>query len=203
MHNEVLNQKQLKLLPILIENFIPIYGLVGGTAIALQLGHRKSIDFDLFTNKVIDTKQIKDLLRKKHTIEHVFVDSATELTVLVDGVRVTFYQYPFKLEFSNTFDNGLISPSLITLTAMKAFALGRRSKWKDYVDLYYLLQKFSFEDVILRAKELFGNEFNAKLFRVQLAYYNDIDYTEQVDFISEFQVSDEKIMEFLRSVSVI
>jgi hypothetical protein len=61
----------------------------------------------------------------------------------VDNVKITFYQFPFKINAENRFDNIVNVPDLLTLAAMKAFALGGSNKWKDYVDLYYLL-KFHF-----------------------------------------------------------
>lgn len=73
-------------------------------------------------------------------------------------------------------------PSLLTLAAMKAYALGRRSKWKDYVDLYFLLKGYyQLEDVIRKANEIFGDLFSEKLFRAQLSYFDDVDYTEEAD----------------------
>ena len=92
-------------------------------------------------------------------------------------------------------------PNLLTLAAMKAFALGGRNKWKVYVDLYFILKDhFSINEVSKKAKELFGGEFNEKIFRNQLAYFDDINYAEQVEFMPGFEVSDEtvknKLIEF-------
>ena len=64
MHTEILSEKQKELLP-LITAFSKQFYLVGGTAIALYLGHRTSIDFDLFTNKDIKRKSIKNSLEKE------------------------------------------------------------------------------------------------------------------------------------------
>jgi len=77
-------------------------------------------------------------------------------------------------------------PDLITLSAMKAFDLGGRAKWKDYVDLFFLIRDhFSIHEIAERAGVLFQDSFNLKLFRQQLAYYEDIDYSEAVSFVSE------------------
>jgi hypothetical protein len=80
---------------------------------------------------------------------------------------------------------------------MKAYALGRRSKWKDYVDLYFLLRDHvALPELIHRAKALFKGAFNAKLFLEQLCYFDDVDMTEQVDFTDE-AVPDATIKEWL------
>lgn len=58
MHKAILNKQQVEILPLL-KLFAKDFGLVGDTAMALQLGHRQSIDFDLFTNKKIDSSKIR------------------------------------------------------------------------------------------------------------------------------------------------
>ena len=83
-------------------------------------------------------------------------------------------------------------PDLLTLSAMKAFALGGRAKWKDYVDLFFLLRDhFSLQQISEHAKGIFGAFFNEKLFREQLCYFQDIDYSEEVDFVAPAFSSDE------------
>jgi hypothetical protein len=93
-------------------------------------------------------------------------------------------------------------PDLLTLAAMKAFALGRRAKWKDYVDMYFIFKKITLADIVTKAKELFGAEFNQKLFREQLSYFKDIDYSEEVIYLPKFKEKDSKIQEALVNISL-
>ena len=94
-------------------------------------------------------------------------------------------------------------PDLLTLSAMKAYALGRRSKWKDYVDLYYIFsQQYSISAIAAKATSMFGKEFNEKIFRAALAYFEDVDYSESVSFSDGFQVDNATIQKKLREVSV-
>jgi hypothetical protein len=80
---------------------------------------------------------------------------------------------------------------------MKTFALGRRSKWKDYVDLYFILKDhFSINKISERASLIYGQLFSEKLFRAQLSYFDDIDYSEQVEFIGTI-IPESIIKEFL------
>ena len=192
MHDEILDEKQVKLLPLIAE-FGPKFGLVGGTAIALHLGHRRSIDFDLFTLKEFDTDEISAVVRQKHAIQNVFVKNPNEFTILVDGVKVTFCKYPFNIDFTFPFTDSLKLPDLKTLGAMKAFALGKRAKWKDYVDLYFIFKKHSLKDISDEAEKLFSGEFNEKLFREQLSYFTDIDHTEKIIYLKGFDVPDTEI----------
>lgn len=93
-------------------------------------------------------------------------------------------------------------PSLLDLAAMKAYALGRRSKWKDYVDLYFITKNhYSLDEIQRRAYELFGDLFSDKLFRSQLSYYDDVDYSEDVDYLIDNPPSDEDIKESLTRLS--
>lgn len=85
-------------------------------------------------------------------------------------------------------------PSLLTLAAMKAYALGMRAKWKDYVDLYFIMKDFhSLSEIIQQAEKIFGDEFNEKIFRTQLSYFKDINYSEEITYKNGFGVSDEVV----------
>ena len=86
---------------------------------------------------------------------------------------------------------------------MKAYALGRRSKWKDYVDLYFLLNnEFSISEISSCATQLYGDLFSEKLFRSQLCFFDDIDYSESVDFIIPSPPSEETIKKSLTAIAV-
>jgi len=201
MFPNILTENQLKILPLL-EPFNEGYYLAGGTAIALHIGHRKSIDFDLFTAGRIKRKIIKNW------INHLSVEPVTllheqddQIHITIENVRVTFFSFPFELKCSENI-HGFMMPSLITLSALKAFALGGRAKWKDYVDLFFILSNyFSLKEVIGRADELFTGKFNGRLFRNQLRYFDDIDYEEKVEYLVK-PVPEEKIKEFLTDISL-
>ena len=201
MHKEILSNSQIKLLP-LAKRFADDFILVGGTAIALYLGHRKSIDFDLFTTKKLNHDKIKTIVSKNYAIEATLVENSTELTVVVEDVKLTFLEYPFEIEGETKFEDIFALTSLDTLAAMKAYALGRRAKWKDYVDLYYIFKQFGMKNTLAKAHTIFGNEFNEKLFRTQLSYFEDIDRTEKVQFMDGFEVADDQIKENLVEFSL-
>jgi hypothetical protein len=110
-----------------------------------------------------------------------------------------------KLHFSRThniqhtikIENSITIPSLGYLAAMKAFALGRRSKWKDYVDLFFILKDyFSVNEISKLANEIYKDSFSEKLFREQLAFHKDIDYSETVEYINQ-PVPEDEIKQFL------
>jgi len=201
MYPNILTSKQEQILP-LIKLFSKDFGLVGGTAIAYYLGHRRSIDFDLFSPKTFSILSARNKINKFFKIEQTLVQGDGELTVMANNVKLTLFNFPYHIEYNSKFENIIKIPDLLTLAAMKAFALGKRAKWKDYVDLYFISKKYSLQQIVKKAEQLFGAEFNEKLFRVQLAYFEDVDYSEEVEYMEGFQTSDTEIKKSLEKISL-
>jgi len=73
-----------------------------------------------------------------------------------------------------------------------------RAKWKDYVDLYFMLKDhFSIKEISMEAERIFGQLFSESLFRKQLAFHKDIDYSEPVEYMPGFEVEKQEVKEFL------
>lgn len=200
MHKEILTKEQIVLLPMVAE-FSTDFGLVGGTAIALHLGHRGSMDFDLFSEEKFGNQSLLNKISSFGSPDQVLVNRAGELTFIMGGVKFTFFHFPYTVLFSESFGYRIKLPSLLTLSAMKAFALGQRAKWKDYVDLYFIIKDhFSIRQISEKGAEIFGTAFNEKLFRSQLAYFDSINYDEKVEYTLGYEVDDaivkEKLLEF-------
>ncbi len=202
MHKEILTPEQVVLLPLL-QVVSKQFGLVGGTAVALHLGHRRSIDFDLFSYEPFDNTAVKRQVVKVTEITNTFVKHPGEYTFLCGAVKVTFFHYPYAIPYAEHLEHIIKIPDLLTLAAMKAFALGKRAKWKDYVDLYFIMKdSHSLKDISQKGAEIFGGEFNEKLFRIQLSYFDDIDYSEQVEFLPGYEVSDDVVKKALVQWSI-
>ena len=92
---------------------------------------------------------------------------------------------------------------LVGSTAIALYLGHRRSKWKDYVDLYFLLRDhFTLTDICAEAMRIFGELFSEKMFRSQLCYFEDIDYTEAVDWLIANPPTDEEIKQRLTEIAV-
>jgi len=185
MHQEVITSKA-KIVLDGLNNFSNFY-LAGGTGLALQLGHRVSVDFDFFWEEDIPKELFAKVRRifKDCQLETI-VNRSTQLTVTIEGVMISFVKYPFPI-FSRFIDyQGIKILSPIGIAAMKAFALGGRAALKDYVDLYFVLKKkiVNLEEIITLCQKKYGNEFNQKLFLEQLVYSKDIEETE-IQFLKE------------------
>ena len=187
----------------LLEKFSKDFGLVGGTAIALQIGHRNSIDFDLFSLKPFENTKIRRKIQNMEKIDRIIRDEDGQFTFLIGAVQLTFFHYPFSIKFDNWLDDIVAMPGLLTLAAMKAYALGRRAKWKDYVDLYFITKHFHrISEVTKKGGEIFAGEFNEKIFREQLSYFKDIDYSEEIMYMNGFKVDDKIIKKNLIDISL-
>jgi hypothetical protein len=202
MHLEILNNNQKELLDF-ISLFKREYYLVGGTAIALHIGHRESVDFDLFKQSNL---RKSDIYKKLNTTKFGYrfgYENYEQLNLVINNVKFTFFSFPHKIPLNSEVKGVIKMPDLLTLAAMKAFALGRRAKWKDYVDLYFILKDYyTLKEIYTKAKELFGEMFSEKLFKMQLGYFKGINYSEEVTFLIPNPPSETEIQTFLKDVSI-
>lgn len=202
MHKEILNKQQEDVLNIVEYFSQKDFYLAGGTALALQIGHRESTDFDIFTYNEFDNQNIYKALKTlgvKDENMQVVIDQLDEYTLFINDVKFTFLRYPFLIKDFSKEDN-LVLATPLSIATMKAYALGRRGKWKDYVDIYMLLQQYTLKDIINKAQEIFGTIFSEKMFLQQLCYFNDIDYTESVIWRAPNFPSDSEIKLFLEKI---
>jgi hypothetical protein len=113
-------------------------------------------------------------------------------------VNFTFFAFPFDVVATVDFDSYIQLPDLLTLGAMKAYALGHRSKWKDYVDLYFILRDHhTISEISAKAIEIFAGGYNESLFREQLCYHADMNYSEEVEYLIPSPPSDDEVKRFL------
>jgi hypothetical protein len=199
LYTEILDEPRLKIWKKL--STLPISGVLGGgTAIALQLGHRVSYDFDIF----LDSPVPKSLLQKIKGIFSDFniqlqIDSSDELSILISGVKLTFLYYPFPPLFPKIPTDSIPLFDLRDSAADKAYTIGRRGAWRDYFDLYSLCTeaKLSLEEIIKDAENKFGTLFNAKLLLEQLTYTDDItDFS--IEPAQESPAKPEEIFSFFQ-----
>lgn len=187
MHLEALPKDGQDLFPSL--RAFPEFYLAGGTALALQIGHRISEDFDLFSgNPLPDDMLVRAERAFAGKRVSPSVSTSDELTVLANGTKVTFLRYPFPVLHGFVHFNGMRAPTVAELAAMKAYTIGRRGSYRDYVDLYVVLKKgiADLRGIIALAEEKYGEGFNARLFLEQLAYFEDIRDTSIISLGESF-----------------
>ncbi|MBU4204748.1 nucleotidyl transferase AbiEii/AbiGii toxin family protein [Patescibacteria group bacterium] len=195
MYLEAIGSKRQKVFQKLKE-FRGFY-LVGGTALALQIGHRVSVDFDLFSNKKISPNFLDKVEKvfKDYKIS-VVINNSNQLTVKIDKIKIDFVKYLFPpiLGFINY--QGVNILKISEIAAMKANVLGRRPSLKDYIDLYFILKDkyIDLNGIISIAEKKYKDEFNGRLFLEQLIYLQDVREM-RINFLKE-SVSKQQLHEF-------
>ena len=131
--------------------------LAGGTALALQLGHRISVDLDFFTTQVVDHERALSTLRNKISRLEVASESEGTLIGFADGVKFSLfhYEYPFVsplIPFEGTNLAGIPD-----IAAMKIIAVCQRGVKRDFVDLYAILQNMPFHKIAPCMVSRFGS----------------------------------------------
>ncbi|PIR59384.1 MAG: hypothetical protein COU69_00590 [Candidatus Pacebacteria bacterium CG10_big_fil_rev_8_21_14_0_10_56_10] len=185
--------------------------LGGGTALAIQLGHRISFDFDFFSQQNIHTSFRRELLNLFGEELHFSMDTDEQITFFTSGqVKLTFATTPYKPLYPLVETHTLQLENIQDIAADKAFTIGRRGAFRDYVDLYFLLAgQASLEKVTTDAQRKYKGMFDEKLFLEQLDYMGDItDFSiELIDAkLSQDEVHQllhEKIRGYLRKKKLI
>ena len=172
--------------------------LAGGTALALQLGHRKSFDFDIFLPNPISSQFYHKVLKilgqegkpRVRTGDLLLVQTPEKI-----DVHFVYYWYKNILPLIKT--SSLDLASVADIAANKAFTIGQRGQWRDYVDIFFLLQRkvFTLEKIVTISQKKYGSEFNPRLFWEQLCYFDDIKNFD-ITFLKE-SFSTEEIQTFL------
>jgi hypothetical protein len=197
MHTEALTKQGLQLFPSLVA-FDGFY-LAGGTALALQIGHRLSVDFDLFCDGPIHRTLLSRVTKVFPSFPvRPIINNRDQLTAFISSVKLTFLSYPFPLIEPFVSVEGLRMLSVKEIGATKAYTIGRRGTYKDYVDLYFIIAEHhaSLDEIMAMAEKKFRHEFNSRLFAEQLLFLDDVqDY--DIDFLKQ-PIAAADITEFFR-----
>jgi len=178
---DILPPSQCRLWGELIE--VPeTFTLYGGTAIALQLGHRASVDFDFFSTASFTPDRLYASLPFLDGAE-VLQSKPDTLTCLVDRgnpVQVSFFGLPRLGRVAEPLrapDNGLKIAALVDLAGMKAATIPHRAEAKDYLDIAAILEAGATDlpTALAAASVIYGLQFNAQLTLKALCYFHDGD----------------------------
>jgi predicted nucleotidyltransferase component of viral defense system len=174
LYFSVLPKKQIQLLRKL--KFLKKYGfyLAGGTALALQIGHRTSVDFDFYTEKKFDSRKLREEFDKRFKkVQEIYIDEDT-LELNIDGVGMSFFKYPYKLIRPCQKINEINLASKEDIAAMKIISISQRGRKRDFIDIYFLIKEFGLEQIIQFVKEKYPM-FNIYVGLQGLTYFKDAD----------------------------
>lgn len=185
---EILNAKQKKILVGLtfLKGFR--FYLAGGTALALQLGHRTSLDFDFYSPEKFDNQQVCQVF-KKQFLNIFLAKEQLENTwqAKVMGINISVFYYPYKL-ISPLIDFTPVKlASYEDIAAMKIVAIIQRAKQRDFFDLYYLIKKIGLTKIIMATyKKYPWYEENNQIIFKALTFFEEADQDEDINKIAVF-----------------
>lgn len=148
--------------------------LAGGTALSLILGHRKSVDLDFFSPKF---PKIEILLAKLKPLEPEIInqDKGT-LDLYIDDVKVSFLKYDYPLIGDLLEFDGVKIASISDIACMKLSAISSRGSKKDFIDLYFILEKESFDKLLsLFQRKFKGVDYQMAHILKSLVYFEDAE----------------------------
>ena len=151
--------------------------LVGGTSLALQYGHRSSVDLDVFGDVPNDDQALLDILEGFGKVQGQKTTKYIK-SFVVDNIKVdlvNYSRYPWIDEV--VLEEGLRLASPKDIAAMKTFAIQNRGSKKDFIDMYFLLQHFTLEEIL----DFYSQKYsNSSMFRTRMAltYFEDAEGQE-------------------------
>ena len=177
--------------------FLHKYVLVGGSALALHVKHRKSEDLDFFTYEdSFDKREIFEYIKNFQSAE-IINQTDEQIDLLLDGVKVTFFNAKWKFLKPSVAQLFNLS-SLEAISAMKVNVLFLRAKFRDYYDLYYLVKQIGLNNVFKQSLKIIDG-LTLKLFIVSLLYIDDIEDDNIEHLCPEKNLKKEEIRAFFQS----
>lgn len=186
--------------------FLTDFQLVGGTALALKYGHRKSIDLDLFTNKSFEKQTLIEILETTFKSSFAYDGKSTKwgLFCFIDNVKVDFVHYPHPIIGQYEVVENIRLASNKDLVAMKIQAILGRGVKKDFWDVAELLKYFSLQEMI----DFHGEKFPTQMLGISipqaLVYFEDAESTPEPTSLNNLSWTDiklfirEKVNEYLK-----
>jgi hypothetical protein len=160
--------------------------LAGGTGLALQRGHRRSADLDLFREAEFDSADLRDRLRGQDGLGRVALAAGTAHLTL-HGVKVSFLHYPYPLLFPpHVFgDNHINVADPRDIACMKIEAIGSRGSRRDFVDLYVAAQEYGLAELFeLFAKKYAAVPYSRTHLLKALTYFQDAEEEPLPDMLA-------------------
>jgi hypothetical protein len=205
MHPKVLSAAAWKTVRKLVaEGSTAAWTLAGGTALALQFGHRYSEDLDFFRAGPFDAEQMLSALTAIGDVR-VQDRTADTLHVQLDGLRVSYLKAEVPFLFPTTRYRGLRIADPRDIAVMKVIAIGGRGSRKDFVDLYFLLRSgVNLRDILALVRRRFARiDYNEYHLLKSLAYFADAEAEPAPDLIRpvDWKTIKTEISGAVRSIS--
>lgn len=204
----ILDKERRDILPTLAEIAGDQFYLAGGTALALLLGHRDSIDFDFFTEHDFDYRELVSKIEnhfKGSRINFLRSEPDTVTVFINEVIKLSFFRYNYRLLEPTILQDGLRLASLADIACMKLSAILSRSLEKDFVDIHRILKEIPLSNLIKQCQIKFPT-IDPQLILKSLVYFDDIKQ-EEIKFTNNNIISFDtvkqdlvaKVREYMRS----
>lgn len=178
LHKETVDKTTLDLLiQLQVKEYMKGFYLVGDTALALKLGHRKSIDIDLFSNFNFDTIQMLENLSADFGF-NLFFSAGNTIKGSIGQVQVDILAHRYPLVGNPLIIENINMLAIEDIVAMKLNAISASGqRVKDFIDIYYLLETYTVEEMISFYKLKYA-QFNEVNVLKSLTWFDDVDCTD-------------------------
>lgn len=167
--------KLLNLLRQSNPDFLASFYLSGGTALSLQLGHRESEDLDFFTQHPFKPELIEQQLLTYGKLSETELSNGT-LNAYLNGVKLQFLYYPYRLIKPVVDWEGIPLSSIIDIACTKLQTVGMRGSRKDFIDIYFLLKQMPLEALLSYTKEKYReSDYSETHILKSLVYFDDAE----------------------------
>jgi predicted nucleotidyltransferase component of viral defense system len=150
----------------------PFY-LVGGTALALQMGHRFSVDLDLFTHLPYDKDELFDSLRQGYNMQIELTNNVISIGY-IDDVKIDLVNVRYTPQYPMLTVQGVRMLDIKDIAAMKLNAITQRGNKKDFYDMYFLFKKIPLADMLTDFEVKFKTQNTYQVLK-SLTYFTDAD----------------------------
>ena len=185
LYKETVESTTLELLNSLqSQPYLKGFYLVGGTALALRIGHRRSVDLYLFSNFSFDVVQLLENLTADYNF-NLFFSANNTIKGSIDNVKVDFLSHRYAYIGEPIVEEEIEMLSLQDIIAMKLNAIsGNGQRVKDFIDIFYLNRSFSIEQMIGFYKKKY-TQYNEVSVLKSLVYFDDIDFNDWPEITAE------------------
>jgi len=175
MHLETIDQNMLQLSKWMgfLKEFL--FYLAGGTGLALQIGHRKSLDLDFFTSKEFSPEELSSVIKKHKLLLKGEMRRHGTLYCVLEGVKSSFIFYDSILLFPTLEFNALEVADWRDIITEKLRTVGDRGQKKDFYDLYFGAQKLGIENIVGFAYKKYGKNVNYFHLLKGITYFEDAE----------------------------
>ncbi len=183
LHTETVSETTLALInQLMLDQHLQDFYLVGGTALALQLGHRLSIDIDLFTELSFDSLNMGGYLKSKYKAEVIYNGPNTFLGYIND-IKIDLIAHIYPLINPVATVEGIRMVSLADIAAMKFNVIVQDgTRLKDFVDVSRLLQHVSLHNMLEAYEKKYG-DVSGGIAKKALLYHEDIDFSVPIAYM--------------------